>query len=73
MHVITQHMEHKKHSSSELRYKITTSLEERCVCKKHVNGYQKDMWDLWDVSRMGNWFQPRIIDVKDFLQISSMF
>ena len=34
--------------------------------KKHVNGYQKDMWD---VSRMGNWFQPRIIEVKDFLQI----
>ena len=37
--------------------------------KKHVKGYQKDMWDLWDVSRMGNWFQPRIIEVKDFLQI----
>ena len=37
--------------------------------KKHVKGYQKDMWDLWDVSRMGNWFQTRIIEVKDFLQI----
>ena len=37
--------------------------------KKPVKECQKDMWDLWDVNRVGNWFQPRIIEVKDFLQI----